>query len=191
SSVPSFWTIATQSAAPPRKGGLARIHVGSSPLSAGLWSEIAAWSRAEVVNCYGMTETANWLAGASSRRDFIADGFVGRAWGGRAAVRNDWGDIREVGEGEIVVRSPSMMQGYLNRPDLTAEVMAEGWYRTGDRGRVDATGRIWLTGRIKDEINRAGVKIQPADIDILLERHPAVAEACTFAVPDAIGGEAV
>jgi oxalate---CoA ligase len=191
SSVPSFWTIATQSAAPPRKGSLARIHVGSSPLSAGLWSQVAAWSRAEVVNCYGMTETANWMAGASSRRDFIADGFVGRAWGGRAAVRDDRGDICEVGEGEIVVRSPCVMQGYLNRPDLTAEVMAEGWYRTGDRGRVDAAGRIWLTGRIKDEINRAGVKIQPADIDVLLERHPAVAEACAFAIPDVIGGEAV
>jgi oxalate---CoA ligase len=191
SSVPSFWTIATQSAAPPRRGSLARIHVGSSPLSAGLWSEIAAWSRAEVVNCYGMTETANWMAGASSRRDFIADGFVGRAWGGRTAVRKEKGDISEAGEGEIVVRSPCLMQGYLNRPDLTAEVMAEGWYRTGDRGRVDAAGRIWLTGRIKDEINRAGVKIQPAEIDVLLERHPAIAEACAFALPDAISGEAV
>jgi thioesterase domain-containing protein len=138
-----------------------------------------------------MTETANWMAGASSRRDFIADGFIGRAWGGRVVVRNDRGEICEAGEGEIVVSSPCLMQGYLNRPDLTAEVMAEGWYHTGDRGRIDGAGRIWLTGRIKDEINRAGVKIQPTEIDLLLERHPAVAEACAFALPDAISGEAV
>jgi len=190
SSVPSFWKIATQSA-PPSGRSLVRVHVGSAPLAADLWSQIAAWSRAEVINCYGMTETANWMAGASSRVDFIADGFVGRTWGGIAAVRSDEGCIREAGEGEIVVKSPTFMKGYLNQPALSAAVMAEGFYRTGDRGRVDEIGRIWLSGRIKDEINRAGFKIQPAEIDALLEQHPAVAEACAFAVPDAISGEAV
>src|SRR5216683_3123976 len=71
SSVPTLWHVVQRSSRPPSGNSLIRVHVGSSPLSARLWSEIAAWTRAEVVNCYGMTETANWIAGASSRFDGI------------------------------------------------------------------------------------------------------------------------
>jgi acyl-CoA synthetase (AMP-forming)/AMP-acid ligase II len=83
------------------------------------------------------------------------------------------------------------MSGYLNRPDLTAMVMRDGWYRTGDRGTVDKQGKIQLTGRIKDEINRAGFKVQPGELDALLESHPAVAEACVFGIADPVSGEVV
>ena len=76
------------------------------------------------------------------------------------------------------------MSGYLGRPDLTAAVVGGGWLHTGDRGTVDEVGRVRLTGRIKDEINRGDLKIQPAEIDMLLETHPAVTEACVFAIPD-------
>ena len=86
-SVPALWRIAKRLSEPPKGGSLVRVHVGSAPLSAQLWSEIAAWSRAAVVNCYGMTETANWIAGASSQTDGIVDGFVGRPWGGTARSR--------------------------------------------------------------------------------------------------------
>ena len=112
-------------------------------------------------------------------------------WGGDAAVIDESGAIRHRGAGEIIIRSPSMMSGYLDRPDLTAAALHQGWYRTGDRGSIDEHGRIWLTGRIKDEINRAGFKVQPAEIDAMLERHPAVAEACVFGISDPLGGEAV
>lgn len=192
SSVPAFWRMAlTRSPRRPTGGTLVRVHVGSAPFSAELWSEVAAWSGAEVVNCYGCTETANWIAGASSRDDGIADGLLGKMWGGAAAVMDESGTIHDRGAGEIIIRSPSMMSGYLDRPDLTATALHQGWYRTGDRGSVDEHGRIWLTGRIKDEINRAGFKVQPAEIDAMLERNPAVAEACVFGIADALGGEAV
>jgi oxalate---CoA ligase len=191
SSVPAFWNRVLRSSEPPSEDTLVRVHVGSAPLSAKLWLEIAAWSGAEVVNCYGMTETANWIAGASSRTDGVADGLVGRTWGGTAAVIDDRSAFQRTGEGEIVVQSPSLMSGYFNRPDLTADVLSNGWFRTGDRGVINDLGQIWLTGRIKDEINRAGFKVQPAEIDIVIESHPDVAEACVFAVPDALGGEAV
>ena len=190
SSVPALWRMALKLAPPPSRGSLARVHVGSAPLSAALWSDIAAWSRAEVVNCYGMTETANWIAGASSQ-DGIAEGLVGSMWGGSAAVIDEE-DVRSAtGQGEIVVQSPALMSGYLGRADLTAAAMHDGWLRTGDRGLIDQKGRIWLTGRIKEEINRAGIKVQPAELDLLLENHPAVAEACAFALPDAVAGEIV
>jgi acyl-CoA synthetase (AMP-forming)/AMP-acid ligase II/thioesterase domain-containing protein len=190
-SVPALWNLVMRASPPPAGDSLVRVHVGSAPLSAKLWLEIAAWSRAEVVNCYGMTETANWFAGASSRVEGIADGLVGKTWGGVAAVMDDRGAIQRTGEGEIIIQSPCLMSGYLNRPDLTAEVTTNGWFRTGDRGTIDDLGRIWLIGRIKEEINCAGFKVQPAEIDFTLEAHPAVAEACAFAIADPLSGEVV
>jgi acyl-CoA synthetase (AMP-forming)/AMP-acid ligase II len=165
--------------------------VGSAPLPVELWSDITKWSRAEVVNCYGITETANWISGASFRADDLTGGFVGKPWGGVAAVLDEDGKIRSSGDGEIVVQTPALMSGYMGRPDLTAAVMRSGWYCTGDRGSVDHDGQIRLSGRIKDEINRAGFKVQPAEIDALLEAHPAVAEACVFGISDSVSGEIV
>jgi acyl-CoA synthetase (AMP-forming)/AMP-acid ligase II/thioesterase domain-containing protein/acyl carrier protein len=191
SSVPSLWRLALTCSGRPTGKTLLRVHVGSAPLSASLWSEIAEWSGAEVVNCYGITETANWIAGASSRDDGAADGLVGRMWGGNAGVMDEGGAIRPEGTGEIVVKSSCLMSGYYKRPDLTAAAFNNGWFRTGDQGLIDENNRIWVTGRIKDEINRGGFKVQPAEIDALLEGHPAVAEACVFGIPDPMGGEAI
>ena len=190
SSVPSLWRLALASAPKPKRQSLKRVHVGSAPLSAALWSDIAAWTQAEVVNCYGITETANWIAGASSMGE-VADGLVGTMWGGEAAVMDDNGTILARGTGEIVVRSSCLMSGYLKRQDLTDAAFFNGYFRTGDQGHIDDDNRIWITGRIKDEINRGGFKVQPAEIDTLLESHDAVAEACVFGLPDPMGGEAV
>jgi acyl-CoA synthetase (AMP-forming)/AMP-acid ligase II len=190
SSVPALWKLVLRLSAPPTRGSLGRVHVGSSPLSAAVWQDIVDWSGAEVVNCYGMTETANWFAGCSSS-ELIADGVVGIPWGGQAAVANADGALVEKGEGELAVRGQSLMTEYLDRPDLTKLALRDGWYFTGDRGRIDPDGRIWITGRIKDEINRAGFKVQPEEIDRLLESHPGVAEACVFGIPDPVSGELV
>lgn len=191
SSVPALWQLAVRIGPSPQRDSLVRVHVGSAPLTTGLWHAIVAWSDAEVVNCYGITEVANWFAGASSRADGIAQGLVGRSWGGDAGVLDETGAICKAGEGEIVLQSPCLMQGYLHRPDWTAMAQYDGWYRTGDRGVIDDLGQIQLLGRIKDEINRAGFKIQPTEIDELLETHPSVAEACVFGVTDSATGEAV
>jgi len=191
SSVPALWQLAKSHSRTPEQTSLKRVHVGSAPLSAQLWSEIVAWSGTEVVNCYGLTETANWIAGASSKIDGIAEGLIGRCWGSTIAVADDDGNLRPRGRGEIVVKTRSLMTGYLNRPDLTAAAIRGGWYHTGDRGSIDAVGRIYLTGRIKDEINRGGMKIQPAEIDALLTSHPAIAEACSFGIPDPVSGQAI
>jgi acyl-CoA synthetase (AMP-forming)/AMP-acid ligase II len=192
SSVPSFWKIALKAGKPPAKASLARIHIGSAPLGAELWKQVIDWSGCDnVVNMYGITETANWIAGASARDVEPADGLVGRMWGGQAAVLGADGCVAPEGEGELLVQSPSLMQGYLKRPDLTAPVLAAGWFHTGDIGRIEADATIRLLGRQKEEINRAGMKVNPAEIDLLIERHPQVAEACCFALPDAVSGELV
>lgn len=191
SSVPSFWKIAMRMSDGPQQP-LARVHVGSAPLSLELWSEISRWAGTRrVFNMYGMTETANWIGGASLEDDGVADGFVGRAWGGSIGVLDEDGDVRRRGEGEVVLNSPTIMLGFHGMPDKTVEAFHGSWFRTGDIGEIDPQGRLFLVGRIKNEINRGGVKVPAEEIDMLLERHPDVAEACAFGVPDAVSGEAV
>ena len=192
SSVPSFWKIALKLSRPPARGTLARIQIGSAPLSADLWRAVIDWGGgAPVANLYGITEVANWAAGASSADFEPEDGLVGRMWGGEAAVLDGSGEHRSEGEGELLLKTPSVMAGYFRRPDLTAPVLRDGWFHTGDAGRIGPDGIIRLTGRLKTEINRAGMKIQPEEIDMLLERHEEVLEACAFGVPDAVSGEIV
>jgi oxalate---CoA ligase len=189
-SVPVFWHLVLRFSQRPRRGTLRRVHVGSSPLSSSLWRDIADWAGCEVVNCYGTTETSNWIGGASSK-DGFTDGKVGRVWGGHAAIRRENGTLCVEGEGEIAVQTPSIMLSYLKQPDLTESVLTNGWYRTGDIGTVDESGIITLRGRAKDEINRAGFKIQPAEIDSLLGGHPSIEEACCFREPDPVSGDIV
>jgi len=192
SSVPSFWKIALKLSKPPRGDCLARIQIGSAPLSAELWRSVMEWGgAATVANLYGITEVANWAAGASSADFEPADGLVGRMWGGEAAVLDGAGNSHREGEGELLLRTPSVMSGYFRRPDLTAPVLHDGWFHTGDIGQIGTDGVIRLTGRQKTEINRAGMKIQPEEVDMLLERHDEIVEACAFGVPDEISGEVV
>jgi acyl-CoA synthetase (AMP-forming)/AMP-acid ligase II len=192
SSVPAFWKMVGRLSEPPQDQSLLRVHVGSAPLSADLWRQIVEWSGTDdVVNMYGITETANWIAGASARDLPPEDGLIGRMWGGEAAVRAADGSVRAEGEGELMVQSPSLMTGYYRLDDKTREVLVDGWFRTGDVGRIDGDGVMRLTGRQKSEINRAGLKIHPEDIDLLLERHELIREACAFGFADPISGEAV
>lgn len=192
SSVPSFWKLALKVSRPPRGASLRQVNIGSAPLSAGLWRSVQAWTGTDnVVNAYGITETANWAAGASARDHAPADGLVGSMWGGRAAVRTEDGRTLDTGDGEILLQTPALMQGYHQRPDLTAAVLRHGWFHSGDIGTIDAAGVIRLRGRSKHEINRGGQKVHPEEIDALLERHPDIAEACTFGMPDEASGEIV
>ena len=93
-------------------------------------------------------------------------------------------------EGELQMRGPSLFAGYLNNDAATRAAFAEhGWFKTGDLAARDAAGNVRLTGRVKDIINRGGVKFNPLDIEGLLLQHPAVAEAAVAPVPDAVLGE--
>jgi oxalate---CoA ligase len=192
SSVPSFWKIVLKGAERPRKQSMRRVHIGSAPLTARLWSEVIEWAGTRnVCNMYGATEAANWIAGASALDIDPIDGFVGQVWGGRGAILSADGEICSVGRGEILVHTPSVMRGYLGSPALTGAVLDSGWLHTGDLGEIDPAGNILLTGRLKTEINRAGQKVSPEEIDLLLEQHDGVREACAFGISDEITGEMV
>ena len=192
SSVPSLWRVAMKTSPKPERGSLQRVHVGSAPLSVELWRAIMDWAGTEhVVNMYGITETANWIGGHDAAEAPPADGLVGRAWGGAIRVIGEDGGLRDRGRGEVVVATPGLMQGYLDQPALTDAAIQGGWFRTGDTGEIDAAGRLSIVGRLKHEINRGGIKIPAEEIDLLLERHPDVVEACAFAHPDPISGETI
>jgi len=192
SSVPTLWNIVISSASNPSKPYLKRVHIGSAPLSERLWKEVIRWSQTRnVVNMYGLTESANWIAGASAARHEPKDGLVGKLWGGECRLLVGDGEVCKTGEGEILIDTPSLMTGYLKRPDLTESALYRHWFKTGDYGAVDAMGIITLTGRLKFEINRAGVKIQPEDINRVLQNYPSVREAYAFGIPDVVAGEIV
>ncbi|MEV6315548.1 AMP-binding protein [Streptomyces sp. NPDC051776] len=91
--------------------------------------------------------------------------------------------------GELWVRSAAVMRRYWKDPEATAEVLRDGWVRTGDLGTVDEQGYIYLTGRAKDVIFRGGQKVYPAEVEQVLARHPAVREACVVGVPSDQWGE--
>jgi long-chain acyl-CoA synthetase len=93
--------------------------------------------------------------------------------------------------GQIAVRGPSIMKGYLNQPDETARVMRDGWFMTGDEGHITESGELFLTGRIKDIINIAGIKVSPYEVEAVLHLHPAVLEAAVVAAADPLYGEVV
>ncbi len=94
-------------------------------------------------------------------------------------------------EGEIVIQGRNVTSGYENNPEANATAFSDGWFRTGDQGRFDGDGYLTITGRLKEIINRGGEKISPREVDEVLLTHPAVAQAVTFAAPDAVLGEEV
>jgi acyl carrier protein len=108
------------------------------------------------------------------------------------AVIDESGRPRAAGEtGEIVMRGATVTAGYPDNEEANQQAFRDGWFRSGDLGYVDEDGFVFVTGRIKEIINRGGEKITPLEVDAVLLRHPAVEEAATFGVPHATLGEEV
>jgi len=93
--------------------------------------------------------------------------------------------------GYVWLNTPALMKGYFQRDDLTAKAVIDGWFFTGDIGVLDAQGRLSLRGRERDEINKGGMKIYPADLDAVVERFAPASDVCTFALDDDMYGQVV
>jgi len=101
-------------------------------------------------------------------------------------------DVPQGEQGELWFRSKQLMKGYHNKPEATAEAITEdGWFRTGDIGRVDDGGYIFVEDRLKDMIISGGENIYSIEVERVLAEHPAVAEVAVIGVPDEKWGEAV
>jgi len=144
-----------------------------------------------VIEAYGMTEAAHQMCANPLPPRARKPGAVGVAAGPEIAVMDDAGTLLAQGEiGEVVIRGPNVTPGYDNNADANAKAFTAGWFRTGDQGRIDDEGYLFLTGRLKEQINRGGEKISPLEIDTVLLDHPALAQVVTFAIPhDKLGEE--
>jgi long-chain acyl-CoA synthetase len=120
-------------------------------------------------------------------------GSVGPAIPGvELCIADDAGRALPAGEiGEVLARGPNVMQGYLNRPDETAAVLRDGWYFTGDLGRLDEDGYLFLVDRKTDLIIIGGLNVYPSEVERVLRGHPGVAEAAVVGGPDALRGETI
>lgn len=140
---------------------------------------------------YGMTET-NAYGPQNAGADFLAN----PTSTGRAIpimdikITDPLGTELPIGEtGEIWFRAPSLIRGYWNRPDATAETIVDGWLRSGDIGRLDEEGFVYVSDRAKDMVLRGGENIYSAEVEAAIYEHPAVYEAAVYGVPDERLGE--
>ena len=168
------------------------IRSASAPLPRPLLDRLERTFGVPVVEAYGMTEAAHQIACNPLPPSVRKPGSVGLATGPEIAVVNQNGRrVADGNAGEVVVRGPSITPGYDDDPEANRAAFVEGWLRTGDLGYRDGDGYLFLIGRLKEVINRAGEKIAPREIDEVLLSHPAVAEAATFGVWDRRLGESV
>jgi amino acid adenylation domain-containing protein len=168
------------------------IRSGSASLPLQVLAELEEMFHAPVIEYYGMTEAVSQITSNPLPPRVRKPGSVGVPVGTEIAIMNEAGTLLAAGAtGEIVVRGLSVMQGYENNPTANKSLSTRGWFRTGDQGYLDADGYLFITGRLKEIINRGGEKIAPQEIDDVFLGHPAVAQAVTFAVPHVRWGEDV
>jgi acyl-CoA synthetase (AMP-forming)/AMP-acid ligase II/acyl carrier protein len=168
------------------------IRSGSAPLSPQVLAELERVFNAPVIDSYGLTETTALITSNPLPPRERKLGSVGVTAGPDVAIMDEAGNLLPPGEtGEIVIRGATVMRGYEKNPAANAVAFRHGWFRTGDQGYLDPDGYLFLTGRLKELINRGGEKISPREIEEVLLGHPAVAQAVIFAVPHAQLGEEV
>ncbi|MFF8830392.1 long-chain fatty acid--CoA ligase [Streptomyces sp. NPDC015131] len=174
---------------------LDRVYSGGSALPAATLDDVRSTFGCPVYEGYGMTETSCSVAyhypGLTFRPGTVGVPITGVTVG---IARSDAEAIEllPAGEaGEIVVRGPSVMAGYLGRPDLTAAVLKDGWFLTGDLGTLDEDGYLSVVGRKKDVILRGGYNVHPSEVEEVLLGHPSVAQVAVIGVPHPELGEDV
>ncbi len=172
--------------------GLRFIRSSSAALPTQVMANLESVFDAPVIEAYAMTEAAHQMCSNPLPPAVRKPGSVGPAAGPEVAIMAADGRLLAAGEeGEIAIRGQNVTAGYLNNPQANADAFCRGWLRTGDQGLMDADGYVRVTGRKKEIINRGGEKVAPLEVDEALLGHPAVEQACAFALPHAKLGEEV
>jgi long-chain acyl-CoA synthetase len=173
---------------------LERILTGGEPFGRELNRQLKeSMPNVHAVDIFGLTETcsSDFFVTAEEREPYA--GTIGRPGPGIEFRICDTQN-RELpvdAAGELQIRTPFVMNGYLDEPELTRAAFADGYFRTGDLARAREDGRVELAGRIKDIIIRGGANVSPLELDHLLAQHPDVAAALTAGVPDPMVGERI
>ena len=168
-----------------------QVFSGAAPLGAELAAAAAARVGCEVVQGYGMTELSP-VSHCTPEGQFRpgTSGVTISNTEIRVLDPSTGEDLDVGGRGELLVRGPQVMKGYLNNPEATAETLdADGWLHTGDVAIVDADGHVSIVDRIKELIKYKGFQVPPAELEAVLVTHLAVADAAVVGVPDDEAGE--
>ncbi len=176
------------------KIGLHRIITGGEPLGRELSRQLSAFfPKTDVADVYGLTETctSDFILMPEEQRSYR--GSIGRPTPGVSfRIADDQGRDVSMNEiGELQIRTPFVMNGYLDQLELTKAAFCGKFLRTGDLARLRPDGMVELVGRSKELIIRGGTKVSPLELDELLASHPAVAAALTVGIPDRVMGERI
>ena len=172
------------------RSSLRFIRSCSAALPPKLMGELENAFGVPAIEAYGMTEACHQISINPLPPGIRKPGSVGQPTGCEVTTLDESGAVAPPGQiGAVAIRGANVTIGYENDPKANASSFTSGWFRTGDLGKLDADGYLFLTGRTKEIINRGGEKISPREIDEVLLDHPAVAQAIAFAVPDERLGE--
>jgi long-chain acyl-CoA synthetase len=177
-----------------RIAGNMRVAVsGGSSLPVEIIKQVRERLGVQILEGYGLSETSPVATFSDPDRE-PRPGSIGiPIWGVEVKlIDGDWKTVEGVDEiGEIAIRGHNIMRGYYNRPDATAEVMNDGWFRTGDLARRDADGFYYIVDRAKDMIIRGGFNVYPREVEEVLMTHEAVSLAAVIGVPHPSHGEEI
>jgi len=166
------------------------IRSSAAPLPIRVMAELEQVFQAPVIEAYGMTETPFPVTSNPLPPGKRKPGSVGIPAGPEVKVMDKDGNTLPAGTaGEVVIRGENVMRGYEDNAIANLAAFRDGWFRSGDQGYLDADGYLYITGRIKEIINRGGEKISPREVEEVLLEHPEVAQAVAFGVPHVSLGE--
>lgn len=172
---------------------LAKLLTGGEPFSPVLAAKIASMlPNVGVFDLFGLTETGSCDFCVRPQDQLLARGTIGRPTGGvsfRIAEQPERG--LAAGVGELQIRTPAIMTGYLDDPAQTASALQDGYFKTGDLATLRPDGNVQLVGRSKDVISRGGNKIAPLEIENLFAQHEAISAVLAFGMPDERLGESL
>jgi len=174
-----------------RTTGLRFVRSSSASLPGPVLEQLRDLFGVPVIESYGMTEATHQMCTNPLPPGTAKIRSVGLPAGIELAILDETGQVQPAGtRGEVSIKGPTVIDGYENNPAADAAAFTHGWFRTGDEGYLDGDGYLFLTGRLKEQINRGGEKVSPLEVDEVLLRHEAVAQAVTFAMPhDKLGEE--
>ena len=172
---------------------LRRAVSGGSPLPVEMLQQVEKRFHVQILEGYGLSETSPVATFGDPGRDPRPGSIGVPIWGVDVRlVDAEWRTIEAAGEvGEIAIRGHNIMKGYHNRPEATAEVMRDGWFRSGDLARRDEDGYYYIVDRAKDMIIRGGYNVYPREVEEVLMTHEAVSLAAVVGVPDERNGEEI
>jgi long-chain acyl-CoA synthetase len=184
-----------------RLRSLVRVSYGGSPMTETAHARATEILGVDILQAYGITEASGFIAhqlpgdyrhdGSDRERARLASAGQPTTSVMLRIAGDDGAVVDGDGIGEIQIAGPRVMAGYWQQPEATHAAMPDGWYRTGDLGRRDAEGHVFIVGRKKDMVITGGENVYPSEVENVLAAHPAVAEVAVFGIPSERWGEEV